>query len=158
MERVDSSLRVGMSVHVGLCSLALLQWGTEEQKQQFLSPQAKGEKFAGFGLTEPGVGSDVANMSSTAVRKGGDYILNGEKMWISLASKADHFLVVARTNPEVSPSDGLSAFMVTRDIKGVTTGDIHGKLGVRAGSTGWIAMQDVSVPVEYRVGDEGEGF
>jgi alkylation response protein AidB-like acyl-CoA dehydrogenase len=80
-------------------------------------------------------------------------------MWISLATKAHHFLVVARTDPEAAkPSSGLSAFMITSDMEGVTTGDIHDKLGVRAGSTGWIAMQNVAVPVENRVGQEGEGF
>lgn len=158
LERVDTTLRVVMSVHMGLCSMALLQWGTEEQKQRFLTPQAKGEKYAGYGLTEPGHGSDAAHLRTTAKRDGTDYILNGEKMWISLASKAHHFLVIARTNLDEPGARGLSAFMITRDMAGVTTGDIHGKLGVRAGSTGWIAMQDVRVPVENRLGEEGEGF
>ncbi len=158
LERADTTLRVVMSVHMGLCSMALLQWGTEEQKQRFLVPQAKGERYAGFGLTEPGHGSDAANIRATARRDGDSYILNGEKMWISLATKAHHFLVIARTNPEARPAAGLTAFMITTDMKGVTTGDIHGKLGVRAGSTGWIAMQDVRVPVENRIGEEGEGF
>lgn len=159
LERVDTSLRVVMSVHVGLCSLALLQWGNEEQKQRFLVPQARGEKIAAYALTEPGHGSDAAHLETSARRRGDVYILNGEKMWISLANKADHFLLFARTNPEVTnAADGISAFMVTRDMKGVTTGDIHGKLGVRAGSTGWIALHDVEVPLENRIGEEGEGF
>jgi len=92
LEAMDTSLRVVMSVHMGLNSLAILQWGTEEQKQKFLTPQARGEKYAMFGLTEPGVGSDVAAMSSTARRDGDEYIINGEKMWISLATKAHHIL------------------------------------------------------------------
>jgi alkylation response protein AidB-like acyl-CoA dehydrogenase len=159
LEAVDSTLRVVMSVHVGLNSMGLLQWATEEQKQRFLVPQAKGERIACFGLTEPGAGSDVAGMVSTARRDGGAYILNGEKMWISLATKAHHALVVARTNPEATdPHDGLSAFLVELNSPGVTTGDIHGKLGVRAGSTGWLAFQDVRVPLENRIGEEGEGF
>lgn len=159
LERVDTSLRVVMSVHVGLCNLALLQWGTEEQKQRFLVPQARGEKVAGYALTEPGHGSDAAHLETSARRQGDVYILSGEKMWISLASKADHFLLFARTNPDVAKAaDGISAFLITRDMKGVTTGDIHGKLGVRAGSTGWIALQDVEVPLENRIGEEGEGF
>jgi alkylation response protein AidB-like acyl-CoA dehydrogenase len=157
LERGDTTLRVVMSVHVGLNSLSLLQWGTEEQKQRFLVPQALGEKYGAFGLTEPGVGSDVVNMTSTARRVGDKYILNGEKMWISLATKAHHFLVVAKTDPAAGHS-GMTAFIVTSDMPGVTTGDIHGKLGVRAGSTGWVAMQDVEVPLENRLGDEGEGF
>jgi glutaryl-CoA dehydrogenase (non-decarboxylating) len=159
LEAVDTSLRVVMSVHVGLNSMGLLQWGTEEQKLRLLAPQARGEKIACFGLTEPGAGSDVAAMESRAVRQGDVYILNGEKMWISLATKAHHSLVVARTNPDApDPHDGLSAFLVDLDSPGVTTGDIHGKLGVRAGSTGWIAFQDTPVPVENRIGEEGEGF
>jgi glutaryl-CoA dehydrogenase (non-decarboxylating) len=157
LERADTTLRVVMSVHVGLNSMSLLQWGTEEQKQKFLAPQARGEKYAGFGLTEPGVGSDVGAMTSTARRVGDKYILNGEKMWISLASKAHHFLVVAKHDPEAGHR-GMTAFIVTSDMSGVTTGDIHGKLGVRAGSTGWVAMQDVEVPVANRLGEEGEGF
>lgn len=159
LEAVDSTLRVVMSVHVGLNSMGLLQWATQEQKQRFLVPQAKGEKIACFGLTESGAGSDVAGIVSTARRDGGAYILNGEKMWISLATKAHHALVVARTNPEVTdPHDGLSAFLVELNSPGVTSGDIHGKLGVRAGSTGWLAFQDVRVPVENRIGEEMEGF
>lgn len=159
LEAVDSTLRVVMSVHMGLNSLALLQWGSEEQKEEFLIPQAKGERIGCFGLTEPGAGSDVAAIVSTAKRNDDGYIINGEKMWISLATKADHALVVARTNPKAAdPHEGLSAFMVELDRPGVTRGDIHGKLGVRAGSTGWLAFQDVAVPRENRLGEEGEGF
>lgn len=159
LEAVDSTLRVVMSVHVGLNSLALFQWGTQDQKSKYLIPQSQGEKIACFGLTEPGVGSDVAAMTSSAKRTQHGYLLNGEKMWISLATKADHALVVARTDPNTAdPHDGLSAFIVEIDQPGVSTGDIHGKLGVRAGSTGWIAFQDVEVPFENRLGEEGEGF
>ena len=159
LERIDTTLRVAMSVHMGLNSMALLQWGTEEQKQRFLTPQAKGEKYAAFCLTEPGAGSDVAAMHSTARRDGDDYIINGEKMWISLASKAHHLLWFAKTNPEAQPAHaGITAFMITRDMAGVTTGDIHGKLGVRAGSTGWVNCAGVRVPAANMIGKEGEGF
>jgi glutaryl-CoA dehydrogenase (non-decarboxylating) len=159
LEAVDSTLRVVMSVHIGLNSLGLLQWATEEQKEQFLVPQARGEKVACFGLTESGAGSDVAGMNSTARLSGDKYIINGEKMWISLATKADHALIVAITDPGApDPHDGLSAFMVELDRPGVSRGDIHGKLGVRAGSTGWISFQDVEIPVNNRIGEEGEGF
>lgn len=159
LERIDTSLRVVMSVHMGLNSMALLQWGTEEQKQRFLAPQATGEKIAAYALTEPDAGSDPVSLRATARREDGVYVLNGEKMWISLATKADHILVFAKTDPDAQPAHkGITAFMITRDMRGVTTGDIHGKLGVRAGSTGWVAMQDVEVPAEYRIGEEGEGF
>jgi alkylation response protein AidB-like acyl-CoA dehydrogenase len=144
---------------MGLNSMALLQWGTEEQKQRFLVPQAKGEKYAMFGLTEPGVGSDVANMASTARKDGTDYLINGEKMWISLATKAHHILWFAKTDPHAKdPHEGITAFMIETSMPGVTRGDIHGKLGVRAGSTGWVNCREVRVPQENRIGKEGEGF
>jgi len=160
LEACDTSLRVIMSVHVGLNSLALLQWGTEDQKQRFLVPQARGVKFGMFGLTEPGVGSDVANMRSSARREGNEYVINGEKMWISLASKAHHILWVARTGSSEGgdPHEQLSAFIIETDRPGLTRGDIHGKLGVRAGSTGWVNCADVRVPAANRLGEEGEGF
>lgn len=157
LERVDTSLRVIMSVHVGLNSMALFQWGTEEQKQKYLVPQARGEKIATYGLTEPGAGSDAAGIRTTARRKGDVYVLNGEKMWISLADVADQFLIIAKTDPE-KRHKGMSAFIVERGRPGLTTGTIHGKLGVRAGNTGWISMQEVEVPVANRLGEEGEGF
>lgn len=159
LEAVDTSLRVAMSVHTGLCSLTLLQWGTEEQKQKFLVPLAKGEKIGCGAFTEPGMGSDVAAMTTSAKRDGDFYILNGEKMWISLASKADLVLVTVKTNPAArKPSEGLSTFIVDLHSDGVKTGDIHGKLGVRAGVTCWISFMDVKVPVANRIGEEGEGF
>ena len=159
LEAVDSSMRVVMSVHVGLNCLGLFQWADEEQKEAFLIPQARGEKVACFGLSEPGAGSDVAAIQSTARRDKGNYVINGEKMWISLASKAHHVMWVARTNPDApDPHAGLSAFLVELDRPGITRGDIHGKLGVRAGSTGWISFQDVRVPEKNRIGKEGEGF
>ena len=159
LERVDTTLRVIMSVHVGLNSMGVFQWGTEEQKQRFLVPQARGDKYAGYCLTEPGAGSDVAAMRSTARRDGDDYVINGEKMWISLATKAHHFLWFAKTDPDAVPSHaGITAFMVEAGTPGVSQGDIHGKLGVRAGSTGWVNCDDVHVPVANRIGEEGEGF
>ena len=158
LERVDTTLRVVMSVHMGLNSMGLLQWGSEEQKQRFLVPQARGEKIAAFCLTEPGAGSDVASMNSTARRDGDDYVINGEKMWISLASKADHFLWFAKTGTAEDPHENITAFMVEATMPGVTTGDIHGKLGVRAGSTGWVNCENVRVPLANRIGEEGEGF
>lgn len=159
LEAIDTTLRVVLSVHIGLNSLGLFQWATEAQKQRWLVPQARGEKIACFGLTEPGAGSDVAGIISTARRDGEEYILNGEKMWISLATKAHHMLWVGRTDQSASdPHDGLSAFLVELDSPGVRRGDIHGKLGVRAGSTGWVAFENVRVPAENRIGLEGEGF
>jgi alkylation response protein AidB-like acyl-CoA dehydrogenase len=159
LEAVDTSLRVVISVHTGLCAMTIFQWGTEEQKQKYLIPLAKGEKIGCGVFTEPGMGSDVAAMRTSAKRDGDSYILNGEKMWISLASKAELALVTVKTNPSApKPSEVLSSFIVDLHTPGVTRGDIHGKLGVRAGSTGWINFQDVRVPAENRIGEEGEGF
>ncbi len=159
LEAVDTTLRVVMSVHTGLCSMTLLQWGSEEQKQKFLVPLAKGEKIGCGAFTEPGAGSDFAHIRGAARREGDYYILNGEKMWISLANKADYALVTMRTDPNAAKaSRGLTSFIVDLHSPGVTRGDIHGKLGVRAGSTGWINFQEVRVPAENRIGEEGEGF
>ncbi len=157
LEKVDSFMRVVMSVHVGLNSLALHQWGTEEQKQRWLTPQAEGTKLATFGLTEPGAGSDAGNIASTVTKDGDDYILNGEKMWISLADAADHFLVFASMDRS-KKHHGLCAFVLERGMAGFTTGTIKGKLGVRAGNTGWLAFDNVRIPAENRIGEEGEGF
>jgi glutaryl-CoA dehydrogenase (non-decarboxylating) len=157
LERADTAFRVVMSVHVGLNSLTLLQWGTEDQKQRFLVPQAKGEKLATFALTEPGVGTDAANLATTARRDGDGYILNGAKIWISLADLADHFLLFA-TVDRSRGHKGITAFIVERGMPGLTTATIHGKLGIHAGNTGEIALQDVRVPAANRVGEEGEGF
>ncbi len=157
LEYVDTFLRVIMSVHVGLNSLALLQWANEEQKQRWLTPQAQGQKIATFGLTEPNAGSDAGAIESTVVRKGDHYVLNGSKLWISLADIADHFLVFASID-RAKKHHGLTAFVLERGMEGFTTGTIKGKLGVRAGNTGELAFNNVKVPVENRIGEEGEGF
>ena len=161
LEAVDTFLRVAMSVHTGLNSLTLYTWGTEAQKQKYLTPQAKGEKLATYGLTEPGAGSDVVGSRSTARREGDEYVLNGEKMWISLADTADNFLFFCWTDEEKRKNrdhSGMSCFIVERTMKGFTSGTIHGKLGIRAGNTGYFSLQDVRVPKENLVGEEGEGF
>ncbi len=157
MEYVDTSLRVVLSVHVGLNSLTLLQWANEDQKQRFLVPQAQGEKIATFGLTEPAAGSDAGAIETTATKDGDDYILNGSKMWISLSDLADNFLVFASLDRS-QKHKSLTAFVVERGMDGFTTGTIHGKLGVRAGNTGEMSFDNVRVPSANRIGEEGEGF
>ena len=161
LEACDTFLRVAMSVHVGLNSLSLYSWGTEEQKQKYLVPQAKGEKIATFGLTEPNAGSDVIGARSTARRDGDDWILNGEKMWISLADVADNFLFFCWTDAEKQKArdhSGMSCFIVERSMPGFSSGTIHGKMGIKAGNTGYFSLQDVRVPKENMLGKEGEGF
>ena len=157
LERADSAFRVLIAVHLGLNSLALFQWGSETQKQGYLVPQARGEKLGAFGLTEPGAGSDVAGITTTAQHDGNTYILNGEKMWIGCADIADHFLIFAYTD-RAAKHRGISAFIVERGFDGVTTSSIHHKLGGRIGNVGSITLRDVRVPAENRVGAEGDGF
>src|ERR671917_320195 len=161
LEAVDTFLRVVMSVHTGLNSLTLFTWGTEEQKRKYLAPQARGEKLSTYGLTEPGAGSDVVGARSTARREGKEWVLNGEKMWISLANVADNFLFFCWTDEEKRRKrdhSGMSCFIVERSMKGFTSGTIHGKMGIRAGNTGYFSLQDVRVPAANMVGEEGEGF
>lgn len=157
LERGDTAFRTAVSVHIGLNSLTLLQWGTEEQKQKYLVPQARGEKIGAFGLTEPGAGSDVAALATTAVKDGDDYILNGSKTWISLCDIADHFLVFAYTD-KTQAHHGISAFIVERTMPGFTSKAIKGKLGIRSGNTGELFFDQLRVPKENLLGKEGDGF
>jgi glutaryl-CoA dehydrogenase (non-decarboxylating) len=157
IERGEAAFRTLISVHVGLNSLSLLKYGSEEQKQHYLVPQARGEKLACFGLTEPEAGSDVAAMRSTARREGDVYVLNGQKNWISYASVADHQLVFAKTDASAKHK-GISAFIVEREWPGVSTRDTEHKLGIWAGSTGELFFENVEVPAGNLVGEEGQGF
>ena len=157
VERGEAAFRTLISVHVGLNSLTLLRYGTEEQKRRWLVPQARGEKLACFGLTEPGAGSDVASMRSTARREGDVYVLNGQKNWISYASVADHALVFAKTDPGGSHR-GISAFVLAQGMPGFTARDQEHKLGIWAGSTGELFFENVEVPAENLLGEEGQGF
>src|SRR5256884_2317175 len=129
IERGEAAFRTLISVHVGLNSLSLLRYGSDEQKQRWLVPQARGQRLACFGLTEPGAGSDVASMRSTARREGDVYVLNGQKNWISYAFVADHALVFAKTDPAGSHK-GISAFVLEKGMKGFTTADTEHKLGI----------------------------
>jgi glutaryl-CoA dehydrogenase (non-decarboxylating) len=157
IERGEAAFRTLISVHVGLNSLSLLKYGSEKQMERYLAPQARGEKLACFGLTEPEAGSDVAAMRSTARREGDGYVLNGQKNWISYATVADHQLVFAKTDVEAKHK-GISAFIVEREWPGVTTRETEHKLGIWAGSTGELFFENVRVPAENLVGQEGQGF
>src|SRR4051794_15094282 len=126
IERGEAAFRTLISVHVGLNSLALLRYADEVQKERYLAPQARGEKLACFGLTEPAAGSDVAAMRTTARREGDSYVLNGQKNWISYAAVADHALVFAKTDPDAEHK-GISAFIVERGWPGVSTQETENK-------------------------------
>lgn len=157
LERGDTAFRTAVSVHTGLNSMTILQWGTEQQKQKYLVSLAKGEKIGAFGLTEPGAGSDVAAMTSRAVLEGESYRLNGQKTWISLCDIADYFIVFAYTNPELRHM-GISAFIVEREMAGFSSKAIKGKYGIRAGNTGELFFDDIQIPKENLLGAEGDGF
>jgi glutaryl-CoA dehydrogenase (non-decarboxylating) len=161
LEFVDTSLRVIMSVHAGLNCLTLLSWGSEDQKQRYLVPQAQGRKIATFALTEPSAGSDARGIQTVAVKKSDRYVLTGEKMWISLADVADNFLVFAWSDLEKKKQrdpSGMSAFIVERSFKGFASGTLKEKWGILAGNTGFFKLDDVEVPAANLVGREGEGF
>ena len=161
LEYVDTSLRVVMSVHAGLNCLTLLSWGTEDQKQRYLVPQAQGKKISTYGLTEPAAGSDARGIQTVAIKRGDRYYMTGEKMWISLADVADNFLVFAWTDLEKKKQRdpaGLSAFIIERSFKGFSSGTLTQKWGILAGNTGFFKMDEVEVPAENLVGREGEGF
>jgi glutaryl-CoA dehydrogenase (non-decarboxylating) len=161
LEYLDTSLRVIVSVHVGLNSLTLLSWGTEDQKSRYLIPQAQGKKIATYGLTEPSAGSDARGIQSVAIKKGDRYLLTGEKMWISLADVADNFLVFAWSDLEKKKQrdpNGISAFIIERAFKGFSSGTLKEKWGILAGNTGFFKMDEVEVPQDNLVGREGEGF
>ncbi|MEQ1823821.1 MAG: acyl-CoA dehydrogenase family protein [Fimbriimonadaceae bacterium] len=157
LERADTSARVAMSVHTGLHSMTIMQWGTEAQKDRWLPDLASGKRFAGFGLTEPNAGSDASNLKTTAKKDGDYYVINGQKAWISLADYADQFLVITRL-AETEARAPYAAFIVDRTTPGFSSRAIHGKLGVRAGNTGEIFFQDMRIHKDYMLGEEGDGF
>ena len=157
LERADSTARVVMSVHVGLHCMTMMQWGTEEQCAKWLPDLATGKKIGAFGLTEPNAGSDASSMKTTARREGDEYVLNGEKTWISLADYADQFLVIARL-AETDAKAPYAAFIVERDRPGFSSRAIKGKLGVRAGNTGQIFFDNLRIPASNMIGQEGDGF
>lgn len=152
LERADTSARVVLSVHNGLHSMTLMQWGTEEQKRRWLPALATGERVGGFALTEPNAGSDAKNLKTTARKDGDDYVINGQKAWISLSDYADQFLVITKLE------GGYAAFIVERDTPGFSSRPIHGKLGVRAGNTGEIFFEDMRIHKDCLIGEEGDGF
>lgn len=157
LERADSTARVVMSVHVGLHSMTLMQWGTEAQKQRWLPDLATGKRYAGFGLTEPNAGSDAANLKTVAKKDGDHYVINGSKTWISLADYAHQFLIVTRL-AETSAKAPYAAFIVDRNTPGFSSRPIKGKLGVRAGNTGELFFENMRIPADCMLGEEGDGF
>ena len=157
LSRVDGGTGVILSAHVSLGSYPIYAFGTEEQKQKYLVPLASGEKLGAFGLTEPNAGSDAGGTETTAVLEGDHYILNGGKIFITNADKADTYVVFAVTTPGIS-TRGISAFIVEKGWEGFTFGDHYDKMGIRSSSTAELIFNNVKVPKENLLGKEGEGF
>ena len=157
LARVDGGAGVILSAHVSLGSWPIFAYGTEEQKQKYLVPLAKGEKIGAFGLTEPNAGSDAGGTETTALDKGDYYLLNGGKIFITNAPKADTYVVFAVTTPDIG-TRGISAFIVEKGWKGFEFGDHYDKMGIRSSSTAELIFNDVKVPKENLLGKEGEGF
>jgi acyl-CoA dehydrogenase len=157
LERADTAFRVVQSVHVGLNSLALLQWATEEQRQRWLVPAIKGEKVAALAITEPGAGSDVAGIKTFARREGGGYVVNGSKTFITNGVRADLYVTAVKTTQE-GGHQGLSFVVLEKGMEGFTVSRKLEKLGWHASDTGELSFQDVEVPEENLLGEENKGF
>lgn len=157
LSRVDGGVGVILSAHVSLGSYPIFAFGTEEQKKKYLVPLAKGEKLGAFGLTEPNAGSDAGGTETTAELKGDYYLLNGGKIFITNADKADTYVVFAVTTPGIG-TRGISAFIVEKGWEGFEFGDHYDKMGIRSSATAELIFNDVKVPRENLLGKEGEGF
>jgi glutaryl-CoA dehydrogenase (non-decarboxylating) len=155
--RIDTAHQISLTVHLGLASMCILQWGTDEQKNRWLPLLARGDRIGTFGLTEPGAGSDVAALRMRARPADGGFVLSGEKSWISAANQANLYILFATVDPS-RRHRGITAFIVPRETPGLSTTVLHGKLGVRAGDTGTVVCQDVFVPEDLVLGEVGEGF
>jgi alkylation response protein AidB-like acyl-CoA dehydrogenase len=157
ISKVDASTSVIMSVNNSLVCWGLETYGTEAQKEKYLKPLAKGEIIGAFCLSEPEAGSDATSQKTTAIDKGDHYVVNGTKNWITNGGKAAVYLVMAQTRPELKHR-GINALIIDADSKGITIGPKENKLGIRASDTHQIMFQDVIVPKENRIGEEGFGF
>ncbi|MGA5422289.1 acyl-CoA dehydrogenase family protein [Streptomyces lavendulocolor] len=155
--RGDSSVRGIVSVSLGLVAKTIAAWGDERQKSEWLPRLTAGDALGCFGLTEPGTGSDAGNLTTRAVRDGGDYVINGTKMFITNGTWADVVLLFARTG-DTPGHRGVSAFLVPADTPGLTRRTIHGKLGLRGQATAELVLEDVRVPASALMGPEGKGF
>lgn len=157
ISKIDASTSVCMSVNNSLVCWGLEQYGNEEQKQKYLTPLASGEKIGAFCLSEPEAGSDATSQRTTAEDMGDHYLLNGTKNWITNGNSASTYLVMAQTDP-AKRHKGINALIVERDMEGFTVGKKEDKLGIRGSDTHSLMFQDVKVPKENRIGEEGFGF
>lgn len=157
ISKVDASTSVIMSVNNSLVCWGIETFGTEEQKEKYLTRLAKGEIIGAFCLSEPEAGSDATSQKTTAIDKGDHYLLNGTKNWITNGSSASVYLVIAQTHPDKGHR-GINAFIVEKDMDGFVIGPKENKLGIRGSDTHSIMFNDVKVPKNNRIGDDGFGF
>ena len=157
LSKVCASTGVTLSAHTSLGSAPIFDWGTEEQKQKFLTPLASGETLGAFGLTEPNAGTDASRQKTTAVKKDGRYVLNGSKCFITNAGEAGIYVVMAMTDKEKG-NRGISAFIVEEGTKGFSIGKHEKKMGIRGSATASLVFEDCEIPEENLLGKEGEGF
>ncbi|MBA4602922.1 acyl-CoA dehydrogenase [Thermoactinomyces mirandus] len=157
LSRVCAATGVTLSAHISLAGWPIYKFGSPDQKERFLRPLAEGSKLGAFGLTEPGSGSDSAGMKTTGVRDGEDYILNGNKIFITNGGEAEIYVVFAVTDPHLKHK-GITAFIVEKDTPGFSIGKKEKKLGIRSSPTTEIVFEDCRIPASQRLGEEGQGF
>lgn len=157
LSRVCASSGVVLSAHTSLASWPIYRFGTEEQKQKYLVPLARGTSIGAYALTEPGSGSDAASMKTTAVKQGDHYVINGSKIFITNGGVADIYIIFAVTEPEKGHR-GISAFIVESTFPGFKVGKLERKMGIRSSPTAEIIFEDLIVPAENLLGEEGQGF
>ena len=157
LSRIDGGSGVILSAHTSLGTWPIFAFGNEEQKKKYLPPMCRGEKLGAFGLTEPNAGSDAGGTETTAVDKGEYYLLNGGKIFITNAPKADTYVIFAVTTPGIG-TRGISAFIIEKGWGGFEFGDHYDKMGIRSSSTAELIFNDMKVPKENMLGKEGQGF
>lgn len=158
LSAVSPALDMGRMASVTLFGAPLRRFGTEEQKQKYLVPVIKGEKIGAIGITEPDVGSDTAGMKTKAQKEGDEYIINGEKKFITNGSQADYICLFAITNPDVHPKDGMSGFIFPTDTKGFSVVEDHNMMGMLGARVSQLKFEDCRIPAENLVGEEHKGF
>jgi alkylation response protein AidB-like acyl-CoA dehydrogenase len=157
ISKIDNSCSVAMSVNNSLVCYGIEKYGTEEQKQKYLTKLASGEVIGAFCLSEPEAGSDATSQRTTAVDMGDYYLLNGTKNWITNGTQASVYLVIAQTNPELKHK-GINVLIVEKDMPGFVVGPKENKLGIRSSDTNTLLFNDVKVPKDNRIGEDGFGF
>jgi len=157
LSRVDASVGVTVSAHSSLCANPIYLFGTEEQKLKYLTPLAKGEKMGAFGLTEAMAGSDSSSTRTTAVKDGNDYIINGSKIFITNGKEADTYVITAQMDKSKG-NKGIAAFILEKGMPGFSFGKKEKKMGIRSSATYELVFENVRVPAENLLGQEGQGF